>query len=256
MAKNGGWLLLLAGLTPALALAQDAVAEAAKPTLNSGDTAWMLTSTALVLFMTIPGLSLFYAGMVRAKNVLSVMMQCFAITALMTVLWTIYGYSLAFDTTGMTKEAINLSTFIGGFGKAFFNGVGRDSLTCRPRQPHLGHSGNGVRHLPDDLRHHHPGADRRRVRRADEIFRPAAVHGALVHLGLRPGRAHGLERGRRADVGLGRARLCRRDRGPHQRRHRRIGGLHRAGPAQGLSHWAGARVIPPPPCRRTTSTSR
>ena len=129
MAKNGGWLLLLAGLTPALALAQDAVAEAAKPTLNSGDTAWMLTSTALVLFMTIPGLSLFYAGMVRAKNVLSVMMQCFAITALMTVLWTIYGYSLAFDTTGMTKEAINLSTFIGGFGKAFFNGVGRDSLT-------------------------------------------------------------------------------------------------------------------------------
>ena len=89
----------------------------------------MLTSTALVLFMTIPGLSLFYAGMVRAKNVLSVMMQCFAITALMTVLWTIYGYSLAFDTTGMTKEAINLSTFIGGFGKAFFNGVGRDSLT-------------------------------------------------------------------------------------------------------------------------------
>ncbi|MBL8259426.1 MAG: ammonium transporter [Candidatus Competibacteraceae bacterium] len=129
MAKSGGWLLLLAGLTPALALAQDAVAEAAKPVLNSGDTAWMLTSTALVLFMTIPGLSLFYAGMVRAKNVLSVMMQCFAITALMTVLWTIYGYSLAFDTAGMTKETITLSTFVGGFGKAFFNGVGRDSLT-------------------------------------------------------------------------------------------------------------------------------
>ncbi|MBL8251054.1 MAG: ammonium transporter [Candidatus Competibacter sp.] len=129
MAKKGGWLLLLAGLAPALALAQDAAAEAAKPTLNSGDTAWMLTSTALVLFMTIPGLSLFYAGMVRAKNVLSVMMQCFAITALMTVLWTIYGYSLAFDTAGMSKEAVNLNTFIGGFGKAFFNGVGRDSLT-------------------------------------------------------------------------------------------------------------------------------
>ncbi len=65
----------------------------------------MLTSTALVLFMTIPGLALFYAGMVRAKNVLSVMMQCFAITALMTVLWTIYGYSLAFDATGMTKRS-------------------------------------------------------------------------------------------------------------------------------------------------------
>jgi Amt family ammonium transporter len=83
----------------------------------------MLTSTALVLFMTIPGLSLFYAGMVRAKNVLSVMMQCFAITALMTVLWTVYGYSLAFDTTDMTKEAINLATFVGGLSKMFLNGV-------------------------------------------------------------------------------------------------------------------------------------
>lgn len=115
----------LALLIPALALAEEAV----KPTLNSGDTAWMLTATALVLFMTIPGLSLFYAGMVRAKNVLSVMMQCFAITALMTVLWTLFGYSLAFDTTGMTKEAINLSTFVGGLSKAFFSGVSRESLT-------------------------------------------------------------------------------------------------------------------------------
>jgi Amt family ammonium transporter len=123
--KQGGLLGLLAMLTPALAVAE----EAAKPTLNSGDTAWMLTSTALVLFMTIPGLSLFYAGMVRAKNVLSVMMQCFAITALVTVLWTIYGYSLAFDTTGMTQEGLNLYTFIGGLGKAFLSGVARDSLT-------------------------------------------------------------------------------------------------------------------------------
>ncbi|HPE73047.1 MAG TPA: ammonia channel protein, partial [Candidatus Competibacter sp.] len=107
-AKNGGLLLLLtAVLAPALAVAQE---TAAPPTLSAGDTAWMLTSTALVLFMTIPGLSLFYAGMVRAKNVLSVMMQCFAITALITVLWALYGYSLAFDATGMTKEAINLYT--------------------------------------------------------------------------------------------------------------------------------------------------
>ena len=125
VAKQGGPLGLLALLTPVLAVAQ----EAAKPELNSGDTAWMLTSTALVLFMTIPGLALFYAGMVRAKNVLSVMMQCFAITALVTVLWTIYGYSLAFDATGMTKEAINLNTFVGGLGKAFLSGVNRDSLT-------------------------------------------------------------------------------------------------------------------------------
>ena len=126
-AKNGGLLLLMSALlVPALALAQDA---AAPPTLNSGDTAWMLTSTAWVLFMTIPGLSLFYAGMVRAKNVLSVMMQCFAITALMTVLWTIYGYSMAFDATGMTQGAVNLYTFVGSLGKAFLSGVGRDSLT-------------------------------------------------------------------------------------------------------------------------------
>jgi Amt family ammonium transporter len=128
-AKVSSLLLLLGMLAPTLALGQDAAAAAATPTLNSGDTAWMLTSTALVLFMTIPGLSLFYAGMVRAKNVLSVMMQCFAITALMTVLWTVYGYSLAFDTTGMTQGAINLATFVGGFSKAFLNGVSRESLT-------------------------------------------------------------------------------------------------------------------------------
>ncbi|MCB1767759.1 MAG: ammonium transporter [Candidatus Competibacteraceae bacterium] len=122
--KNAGWLALPAMLAPTLALAQEAT-----PTLSSGDTAWMLTATALVLFMTIPGLSLFYAGMVRAKNVLSVMMQCFAITGLMTVLWVLYGYSLAFDTTGMTKEAINLATFVGGLDKAFLSGVTREGLT-------------------------------------------------------------------------------------------------------------------------------
>lgn len=97
--------------------------------LNPGDTAWMLTATALVLFMTIPGLSLFYAGMVRSKNALSVMMQCFAITALMTVLWTVYGYSLAFDTTGMEKGITNFNSFIGTLDKAFLSGVRRDSLT-------------------------------------------------------------------------------------------------------------------------------
>ncbi len=110
---------------PGLALAE----EAAAPVLNSGDTAWMLTSTALVLFMTIPGLALFYAGMVRSKNVLSVLMQCFAITALITVLWTVYGYSLAFDATGMEQGVVNLNSFVGGLGKAFLSGVTVDSLT-------------------------------------------------------------------------------------------------------------------------------
>lgn len=88
--------------------------------LDTGDTAWMLTATVLVLFMTIPGLSLFYAGMVRTKNVLSVMMQCFAITALMTILWVLFGYSIAFGEGG---------AFWGGLGKAFLKGVGVDSLS-------------------------------------------------------------------------------------------------------------------------------
>ena len=96
--------------------------------LNSGDTAWMLTSTALVLLMTIPGLSLFYAGMVRSKNVLSVMMQCFAITCLVSVLWALFGYSMAFDTSNMSKGVTNMYSFIGSLNKAFLGGVGRDSL--------------------------------------------------------------------------------------------------------------------------------
>ena len=73
--------------------------------LNSGDTAWILTSTALVLFMTLPGLSLFYAGLVRSKNAISVLMQCFAIACIVSVAWVVYGYSLAF-TEG--------NAFIGG----------------------------------------------------------------------------------------------------------------------------------------------
>src|ERR671914_1272150 len=114
--RSLGTVLAIATLLgPAVALAQEVQA----PTLNSGDTAWMLTATALVLFMTIPGLSLFYAGMVRAKNVLSVMMQCFAITSLVTVLWMLYGYSLAFDTTGMEQGKVNLYSFIGSLNKAF-----------------------------------------------------------------------------------------------------------------------------------------
>jgi Amt family ammonium transporter len=97
--------------------------EAAAPVLNTGDTAWMLVASLLVLFMTIPGLALFYGGMVRSKNVLSVLMQCFAITGVITLLWVIYGYSIAFDTTGMEKGVTNLNSFIGGLSKAFLSGV-------------------------------------------------------------------------------------------------------------------------------------
>lgn len=116
------WAALLL-LTPALALAEEV------PVLNSGDTAWMLTATALVLFMTIPGLALFYGGMVRAKNVLSILMQCFAIAALMSILWVLYGYSLAFSAQGMEQGVININTFIGGLDKVLLAGVTRESLT-------------------------------------------------------------------------------------------------------------------------------
>jgi Amt family ammonium transporter len=119
-----GALALLLMLAPVLGHAQDA-----EPVLDTGNTAWMLTSTVLVLFMTLPGLALFYAGMVRSKNVLSVLMQCFAVSALITVLWMIYGYSLAFDTTGMVDGEINFNSFIGGLGKSFLSGIGVDSLT-------------------------------------------------------------------------------------------------------------------------------
>ena len=108
---------VVAGLLPALALADEA------PKLDSGNTAWMLTSTALVLFMTIPGLALFYAGMVRAKNVLSVMMQCFAITALITVLWMVAGYSLAFTDGG------SMQSWLGGLSKFMLAGVGVDAIS-------------------------------------------------------------------------------------------------------------------------------
>ncbi|NQU60851.1 MAG: ammonium transporter [Rhodospirillales bacterium] len=95
----------------------------AAETLNTGNTAWILMSTALVLFMTLPGLALFYAGLVQSKNVLSVMMHCFAIACLMSVLWLAGGYSLAFSDGG------GANALIGGLGKAFFNGVGKETLS-------------------------------------------------------------------------------------------------------------------------------
>ncbi|MEE3259895.1 MAG: ammonium transporter [Candidatus Latescibacterota bacterium] len=97
--------------------------------LNSGDTAWMLTSTALVLFMTLPGLALFYGGLVRAKNVLSVLMQCFVLACVITIVWICWGYSLAFDTTRMVGGTTNLNSFVGGLGKLFLKGVGVDSVS-------------------------------------------------------------------------------------------------------------------------------
>ena len=94
-----------------------------EPKFDSGHTAWMLTSTALVLFMTIPGLALFYGGLVRVQNVLSVLMQCFALTGIITVVWIVCGYSLAFNTAGMEAGKITFNSFVGGLGTIFLKGV-------------------------------------------------------------------------------------------------------------------------------------
>ena len=88
--------------------------------LDTGDTAWMLTSTALVLFMTLPGLALFYAGLVRSKNAVSVLMQCFAIACIASIIWVVYGYSLSFRGDG---------AFIGDLSAAFLSGIGRETLS-------------------------------------------------------------------------------------------------------------------------------
>ncbi|MER2490416.1 ammonium transporter [Catenovulum sediminis] len=95
-------------------------------TIDKADTAWILTATALVLFMTLPGLSFFYAGLVRSKNVLSVLMQCFAIACLASIVWLAFGYSLAFGEG---------NAFIGDFSKAFLNGVGKDSVSGTLPEP-------------------------------------------------------------------------------------------------------------------------
>ncbi|PCI06236.1 MAG: ammonia channel protein [Gammaproteobacteria bacterium] len=101
-------------LSPVIVLAESA---------DSGDTAWILTSTALVLFMTLPGLALFYGGLVRAKNVLSILMQCFVIACVVTILWVVYGYSLAFGDGG------SMNAFIGGLDNLFLANVSRESLS-------------------------------------------------------------------------------------------------------------------------------
>jgi ammonium transporter, Amt family len=105
--------------------APEAAAEEEEATLDTGDTAWMLTSTALVLMMTIPGLALFYGGMVRSKNVISVVAQCFAITAVMTIVWMVAGYSLAFSE----NPSGGLQPYVGGLGAAMLNGITMEGLS-------------------------------------------------------------------------------------------------------------------------------
>mgnify|MGYP000221074504 CR=1 FL=1 len=106
--------LFLLLLLPTITFAAD------EPLVNGANTAWILTSTALVLFMCLPGLALFYGGLVRSKNVLSVLMQCFAISCLASVLWFAVGYSIAFDAG---------NDYVGGLGKMFLRGVTESSVS-------------------------------------------------------------------------------------------------------------------------------
>ncbi len=124
-AKAGLLSTVLAAASPILALAQETTAaatEAAAPVMDKGDTAWMMISTILVLFMILPGLALFYGGLVRTKNMLSVLMQCTMITAVVIVVWVVYGYSFAFG--GGT------SPYWGGLGKLFLAGVTAESTAA------------------------------------------------------------------------------------------------------------------------------
>ena len=217
----GGSAALMTLLLALPLLAQEAAPEVPVSTLDRGDTAWMLTSTALVLMMTIPGLALFYGGMVRKMNVLATAMQSFAICCLVTMLWMV---------------------------DRLQPGVHRRRQPLRRLQPHSSWAawrrGGPIRWrrrfpksvfmtLPDDLRHHHAGADRRRLRRPHEIPRHALVHGALAGLRLCADRPYGV--GRRLARRLRRARLCRRHGGAYQCRRRRPRRGPRAGQAQGLS---------------------
>jgi len=113
---NKHWASLALLALPASTLAADA------PMLNNANTAWMLTATALVLFMTLPGLALFYGGLVRTKNVLSILMQCFAISGMVSVLWILFAYSLSFGDGG------SANAWLGGWDKALMSGIGVSTL--------------------------------------------------------------------------------------------------------------------------------
>jgi len=133
------FVLLCSTVMPVIASAQDTVSDIsavsdagpvdAVATIDSGDTAWILISTGLVLFMTMPALALFYGGLVHQRNVLSILMQCLIITSLMSLIWVTFGYSLAFDTAGMTKGTVGINSFIGGTSYLMLNGITPDSVS-------------------------------------------------------------------------------------------------------------------------------
>jgi Amt family ammonium transporter len=112
------------GVAAALTLATTGAALAQTPTVNKGDTGFMFITTIMVLLMTVPGLALFYGGLVRSKNMLSILMQVFAITCLVAIIWVTYGYSMAFTNGGA------LNDYVGGFSKVFLRGVDANALAA------------------------------------------------------------------------------------------------------------------------------
>ncbi len=159
---------LLAVVLPALLLTAAPLAGAAEPPkLDPANTAWMLTASVLVLFMTLPGLALFYAGLVRAKNVLSVLMQCFAITCVVTLAWVVVGYSIAFGDGG------SANAWCGGFGKSFLAGI--DVKTVKGSIPETVFAMYQLTFAIIT-----PGAGDRRLRRARALRRHAAVQPAVA----------------------------------------------------------------------------
>ena len=156
----------------------------------------MLASTALVLLMTIPGLALFYGGMVRKKNILATMMQSFTICCIVTIVWTVAGYSLAF-TTG--------NAYVGDFSRFMLHGIADHIAKGNDTQAFVLASGikdvadmthddprDRLHDVPDDLRDHHAGADRRRLRRPHEVLGAVHLHDAVVAAGLLADRALGV----------------------------------------------------------------
>lgn len=126
-------LLFMLFAFPIASMAQEveAVVEtvAVEPVLNAGNTAWIIVATILVMMMTIPGLALFYGGLVRQKNILSILMQCLVMTAVISIIWVAYGYTWVFGTDFMESGSA-LGSVIGGFDKAFLSGIGLDTLTA------------------------------------------------------------------------------------------------------------------------------
>ena len=158
------------------------------PGPGPGHNGWMMTCAALVLFMTLPGLALFYGGLVRRKNVLSVLAQCLGIAGLVTILWWLCGYSLAFHS-GETARGWSF------FGKLDWAFLQRRGFGAEHRLRRLGLA-QRLLDVPADVRHHHAGADHRRHRRAHEVLRHPALRHPLDVRGLFPAGPHGLGRRR------------------------------------------------------------